>query len=91
MHTFLTNLPSNALRGMTAAAFDTRINIFVSGSAAKPMIKLLRKAGAEMVLPPHWFYVRHTEGPLADGELAMAVQWGKQLSEQLLAEPQMMG
>lgn len=65
-------------RGGRAAAFDT-VNGRFSGSAAKRIEKRLRRHGVE-VAARESFLVSSMEGPLADGELARAEQWGAALA-----------
>lgn len=85
----LKSLAPGALRGVKVAAFDTRfpqekineiriLGFFVSlfGYAAKPIANRLQKKGGELVAPPEPFYVSDTEGPLLDGELERAADWG---------------
>ena len=67
------------LRGVKAAAFDTRVRLFVHGDAAKKLIEELRKHGAEIISAPQPFYVKGTEGPLLPGELEKAEFWGRSL------------
>lgn len=78
MH-FLKNMEPGRLKNKKAAAFDTRIKIFISGNAAKKIARLLQNAGAALVAPPQPFYVKDKEGPLADGELEKAQEWARQL------------
>jgi hypothetical protein len=64
-----------------AAAFDTRIDKgWVPGSAAHGIARRLRKLGATLVADPESFRVVGTTGPLAEGELDRARQWGEQLA-----------
>jgi len=63
-----------------AAAFDTRIDrsAAMTGSAARGIAKRLRHHGYEV----EWtesFFVDDAEGPLADGELERAREWGATL------------
>jgi flavodoxin len=90
---FLKSIPKNGLKGVKAAAFDTRItdeeidsavfflrflvNIF--GYAAKPISDRLVKKGGELIAPPEGFLVKGTEGPLKEGELERASEWAKQI------------
>jgi hypothetical protein len=62
-----------------AAAFDTRIRR-VPGSAARAIRRRLRRRGLSVPFRPMSFYVTGTPGPLADGELARARDWGRHLS-----------
>ena len=88
---FIKNLNSAQLRGVKAAAFDTRIpkdqdipgilrlmiNLF--GYADSKISKSLSKAGADLSLESTGFGVKDTEGPLIDGELARAKDWAKEI------------
>ena len=66
-------------RPVTAACFDTRIRKpFLFGSAARKMRRRLRHLGFEVVKPMS-FAVTDTPGPLADGELERAREWGASL------------
>ena len=77
LHTWLDALPPDALRGIHAAAYDTRYQRpkFLTGAAAPPIAKRLKELGAEVLLPPESFYVVDAQGPLADGELERAGRW----------------
>ncbi|SHJ28729.1 Flavodoxin [Dethiosulfatibacter aminovorans DSM 17477] len=84
---FIKRMPKDALLGVKAAAFDTRMNtkdvnskilnalVNVFGYAAEPMGKALAGKGATLVIPPEGFYVSDSEGPLKDGELERAEEW----------------
>lgn len=64
-----------------AATFDTRVKKrFLPGSAARGAARRLRRTGATLVLPPESFWVVGTPGPLQDGELDRARQWGARLA-----------
>lgn len=92
---FLKSIPGDALNGVKVAAFDTRFteeemhshgfilstmfNIF--GYAAQPISDRLEKKGGEPVMLPEGFYVGGIEGPLLEGELERAVEWGRQILE----------
>ncbi|MEV6156776.1 flavodoxin domain-containing protein [Nonomuraea sp. NPDC052129] len=70
--------PSAALE---SAAFDTRIaKPRMPGSAARGIAKRLRRLGVRAVAPAHSFYVIGGEGPLVEGELERARQWGESLA-----------
>jgi flavodoxin len=75
----LTTLGDGRLTGVKAAAFDTRVRLFVHGDAAKKMTESLKAGGAEIVSKPMAFYVRGSEGPLRSGELDKATTWAKDL------------
>lgn len=87
----LDRLAPKALQGARVAAFDTRLKadeqksvvtrfvVKTGGYAAKRIADRLKKAGADLVVPPEGFYVADTEGPLNDGELERAAAWAKSL------------
>ncbi|MCX6643471.1 MAG: flavodoxin family protein [Candidatus Bathyarchaeota archaeon] len=88
---FLKKIPSNGLKGVKVAAFDTRITIdekvplilrFLSnifGYAAKPIADKLTEKGGELIMPPEGFIVKGSEGPLKEGEFERATDWAKQI------------
>jgi flavodoxin len=59
-----------ALGGAKVAAFDTRTRTTIFGYAAPKIARKLEKAGGTLVAPPEGFFVRGTQAPLIDGELA---------------------
>jgi len=91
MQAFLRNIPASQASRLHVASFDTRIlpqtvkSGFVRflmkcfGYAARPMLKALEQKGARPMAPPEGFAVSDTEGPLAEGELERARQWGETL------------
>ncbi len=81
MRAFLESMPRRTLRGLAAAAFDTRYHMaaWKSGSAAHRIASRLKRAGALLVVPPESFFVAEREGPLEQGELERAVQWAEQV------------
>ncbi|HUW12926.1 MAG TPA: nitric oxide synthase [Anaerolineae bacterium] len=89
---FLKAIPKNELEGIKVAAFDTRFPVSevervrilaffvrIFGYAAEPIAKRLQKAGGELVVPAEGFYVSATKGPLLEGELERAADWGRQI------------
>ena len=72
-------------RGLSAAAFDTRMDhpklITKLDHAAKTEEKLLKGLGATLVAPAEHFLVTDASGPLADGEEERARRWGQTLGE----------
>lgn len=88
----LKTIPTNSLKGVRVAAFDTRIsvkdvnnlllNIMVRifGYAAAPIAASLTKNGGVLALPPEGFFVKESEGPLKEGELERAAAWAKQIN-----------
>jgi flavodoxin len=79
----LGQLANGKLKGVDAAAFDTRVRFFIHGDAAKKMTKLLKDGGAHVISSPAMFYVRGTEGPLRSGELEKAASWAAELAAEL--------
>jgi hypothetical protein len=53
------------------------------GYAAEPIADRLRKKGGELIVPPEGFLVDGTEGPLIEGELERAADWGSQIMDSL--------
>jgi len=89
---FLKSIPSQALKDVKVAAFDTRLaweaiqtmpplpfleRIF--GYAASRIGKLLQRKGGRLVTEPEGFFVEGMEGPLSAGELERAEIWAKKL------------
>jgi hypothetical protein len=72
--------------GVRAAAFDTRIRKpFLPGSAAKAAAKRLRRRGFALLDRATSFEVTATKGPLAEGEVDRARDWGRHLDGSLVA------
>ena len=92
----LAAIPSGGLRGVRAAAFDTRIAIEdtnsgflrfmvgLFGYAAEPIAARLLKKGAQAGAQPAGFFVNGSEGPLKEGELERAAAWARQLLDAIL-------
>jgi flavodoxin len=73
-------LPRRALRGKRVAAFDTsyKMNWLLSHfTAARRLNRKLRKLGGKRVVPPETFHVTGREGPLYEGEIERAKEWGR--------------
>ena len=68
--------------GRRAAAFDTRAPVRMAGGAAKGIGKRLRKRGYELTVEPEGFGIEDTTGPLRDGEIERAREWGAMLVSQ---------
>lgn len=91
MSEFLAKIPTSGLQGKQAAVFDTRMpaedvkNFFyttfsgIFGFAAKKIGDRLQKQGAKLIVPPEGFAVLGAEGPLKEGELERAEEWGRQI------------
>lgn len=70
--------------GTAFAAFDTRVDgmALLPGAASHTASRVARKRGFDVVEPSS-FLVTGYEGPLVDGELESAREWGHGLTEQL--------
>jgi hypothetical protein len=66
------------LQGRRVAAFATVTGGRFTGSAARAIAKKMRRHSADVVACED-FLVSGTQGPIADGELARAEQWGAAL------------
>ena len=75
----LSALGSGSLKGVNAAAFDTRVRMFIDGDAAKKITHALKAGGADISAEPMPFYVKGSEGPLRDGEIEKAKSWAHSL------------
>ena len=82
LRSWLEALPSGHGR---YAAFDTRL-WWSPGSATGAIAKLLERAGYTQLTKPQKFIVAGTHGPLRDGEVERARQWGKELALLLASE-----
>jgi flavodoxin len=74
---FLNGLHPFRMKGIKAAAFDTRVRFFLSGNAAKRIAAALKNSGADVIVPPVGFYVKGNEGPLFEGEMEKAEEWAR--------------
>lgn len=83
MQAALKMIPAGALKGIKAASFDTRMQLWIHGDAAKKISKRLAAAGAEIMSEPALFFVLKKEGPLAEGEIERAREWGRKIVESL--------
>jgi hypothetical protein len=74
-----------ATESSAGAAFDTHVDhprlLRHVGSAAAAIAKQLDQLGFEIAAEPEHFWVSGTPGPLADGELQRAHQFGRSLAE----------
>ena len=73
-------------RGRAAAAFDTKVDKPVPGSAAHAAEKRLRRLGYRIVAPAETFRVADVSGPLKPGELNRARTWGERLGASVVAD-----
>ena len=71
------------------AAFDTRTRTLrmLPGSAARTATRLLRKKGTASLVTPHTFYTVGERGPLIEGQLERAREWGAALAVLAGASP----
>jgi flavodoxin len=88
---FLKDKLPKDLSGINVAVFDTRIAletikskafrfmVNTGGYAASTMAKKLTKKNASLIASPEGFLVTGEEGPLKEGELERAAEWGRQL------------
>jgi hypothetical protein len=75
---WLAALPARS-RPIPAAAFDTHIDRPVPGSAGHAAQRRLRARGYRIASPAESFYVSDVAGPLLEGELERARDWGASL------------
>jgi hypothetical protein len=67
--------------GDLAATFDTSIRKpNLPGSAAQGAQKRLKRLGYRIVIPAEIFHVEGTTGPISDGELERAREWGAKVA-----------
>lgn len=74
------------LKGADAWVFGSPVHIggATGAGAAGKMAESLKEAGAKVVAEPKGFIVVKTNGPLADGEEAKAVEFGKSIAVGLM-------
>jgi hypothetical protein len=70
--------------GLATATFDTRFDKpgWLTGSAARGAARRLQRSGCRLAAAPESFYVLGTTGPVQDGELVRAYDWGRTLVSQ---------
>lgn len=71
--------------GLPVAAFCTKLDSPLSGSAARGIAQRLRKAGGRLVVPAKDFYVKGTQPVLLAGEAERARAWGAALATAMTA------
>jgi hypothetical protein len=83
---WIDGLPDGAW-GPRAAVFDTRANkpVLLVGSAARGMAHRLRRRGYTLATEPESFFVQGTPGPLEEGELDRAAEWGRGLANEVMS------
>ena len=74
-------LPTGS-QGPRFAAFDTRAHkpVLLVGSAARGIARRMRERGYTPAVEPESFFVEGTAGPLEEGELERAWEWGRTLA-----------
>ena len=79
-------LPDGA-GGPRVAVFDTRAHkpVFLVGSAARGIARRLRERGYVLAVEPESFFVDGTPGPLEEGELERAWEWGRTLANEVMS------
>ena len=81
---FLNKIPGSVIKGISVAAFDTRVSakwVGIFGYAAGKIAKKLKSKGGNLILNPEPFFVSGKEGPLKEGELERAAAWAKGIAE----------
>ena len=81
---YINEIPQTISKRLKAATFDTRLAskfVKIFGFAAVRMAGQLKEKGFTLCLQPEGFIVNSRSGPLADGEIERATQWGKELSK----------
>ncbi len=83
MKGLLAKLSGDRLKGKKAFAFDTRMNKWWTGSAAKKIETKLRELGMIIVKPRQSAAVKGREGPLAEGAEEAFEKVGHEIAELL--------
>ena len=76
----LDSFESEELKSMKVTSFDTRVKIFFHGDASNKILRRLIDKGGEKSCDPKVFFVKDKEGPLFEGELERAEEWGREIS-----------
>ena len=99
----LHSLPADSLRGIKVAAFDTRIDpatirsgvlrfmVKTGGFAARKIEKQLKRKGGLPVIAADGFTVTDTKGPLLEGEMKRAADWGRRIAAVVSAGAEAVG
>jgi flavodoxin len=80
---FLDRFGKDEFSGKLAAAFDTQLQIPLSGNAAKGIEKKLEKLGFKIVMPPLVTYVEGKDIHLKERELEKAKKYAETLANNL--------
>jgi flavodoxin I len=82
MDPFLGEISGHINKTTKIAIFDTRVSakwVKVFGYAAGKLADFIKKEGFEPVVAPEPFMVESAKGPIKEGELERATQWGKNI------------
>ena len=82
----LDSLPRRVVRDTSVAAFDTsyKMNGLLARFTAAPRLdRKLRKLGGKRIVPSVSFFVEEREGPLYEGEIERAREWGALIGQRL--------
>ncbi len=83
MREFLNRIPKDALNNIKVASFDTRDNSVLTrvfGKAAPRIAARLKDKGGNLVATPEGFTVKGLQGPLDEGALERATQFGESIA-----------
>lgn len=82
---FLDSYSGKEFSGKQAAAFDTQLQLWISGNAAKGIERRLKNLGFEIIMPPLVAYVegKMNEMQLKEGELEKARNWAREVAKSL--------
>lgn len=82
---FLNSFPDKAFSGKRATAFDTQLQLRISGNAAGGIEKKLKKLGFEMITAPLVAYVegKMNEMQLKEGQLEKTKNWAQEVAKAL--------
>jgi flavodoxin len=80
---FLDRFAKGEFSGKLAAAFDTQLQVRLSGNAANGIEKKLQKLGFKIVLPSLVTYVEGKDIHLKEGELDKAKKYAEDLANKL--------
>jgi flavodoxin len=80
---FLDRFGKDEFSGKLAAAFDTQLQMPLSGNAAKGIEKKLEKLGFKIVMPPLVTYVEGKDIHLKERELEKAEKYAEDLANNL--------
>lgn len=82
MQKALDEMPEQAVKGVRFASFDTSFSsrmVRIFGYASVRIASSLEVRGGKLVFPPESFFVIGKKGPLKEGELERAADWGQKV------------